>query len=47
VYLNNWNQLVIRVEAAWSDEDDPCIWIDSRDVPALIKRLEALCHGAA
>jgi hypothetical protein len=45
VYLNPWNQIVLRTEARW-DEDDPCIWIDRRDVPALIKRLEALSHGA-
>jgi hypothetical protein len=46
VYLNNWNQIVIRTEARWNEEEDPCIWIDRRDAPALIKRLEALSHGA-
>jgi hypothetical protein len=47
VYLNNWNQIVIRKEAAWNDDEDPCIWLDRRDVPALIKRLEELArHGA-
>jgi hypothetical protein len=45
VYLNQWDQIVIRQE---SDDrgDDPYVRIDRRDVPALIKRLEALSRGA-
>lgn len=45
VYLNRWDQIVIRQEGEYSG-DDPYVRIDRRDVPALIKRLETLCHGA-
>lgn len=47
VYLNKWNQIVLRAEAAWNEDSDPCIWIDRHDVPALIRRLQELSHGAA
>jgi hypothetical protein len=38
VYLNPWDQVVIRQEGEYP-EDDPFVRIDRRDVPALIKRL--------
>jgi hypothetical protein len=46
VYVNPWNQIVIRKQATEYEDEDPCIWLDRRDVQALIKRLEALSHGA-
>jgi hypothetical protein len=45
VYLNPMQQIVIREESRMG-EDDAYIRVDRRDVPALIKRLEELSHGA-
>ena len=43
VYRNPMDQIVIRAESN-TDEDDPCIRLDRRDVPALIRRLQELAR---
>jgi hypothetical protein len=41
VYTNPFGQVIIRAESN-TDEDDPCIRLDRRDIPALIRRLQEL-----
>ena len=46
VYINPWDQIVIRQEQTGWQDDDPYVRFDRRDVPALIKCLQALNGGA-
>jgi hypothetical protein len=42
VYINAWNQIVIRQEAYWNENDDSYVFIGAQHVPALIKKLQEL-----
>lgn len=45
VYLNQWQQVVIRQEKAWCDEDDQIVRINLHHVQSLIDRLQAVMQG--
>jgi hypothetical protein len=45
IYMNAWDKMVLRQDGGGTD-DDSFVYVDIADVPALIKRLEALSHGA-
>jgi hypothetical protein len=40
VYLNRNNQVVIRQEAEWNQDEDPFVHFDMHNVPLLIERLQ-------
>jgi hypothetical protein len=46
VYLNPWQQVCIRQERAWDEDDDPYLCISVEHVPALIERLQAVMREA-
>jgi hypothetical protein len=42
VYVNTWQQAVIRQERAWNDEDDTFICVGFDALPAVIERLRSI-----
>jgi hypothetical protein len=47
VYLNRWQQVCIRQERAWDEDEDPYLCISVEHVPSLIDRLQALMREAS
>lgn len=46
VYLNRFNQVVIRKQASWDEDEDTFIYLDPLRVPALVKALHAAAREA-
>lgn len=41
IYRNTWDQVCIRQERDWNEDDDPYLLFDVKNVPVLIERLAA------
>jgi len=45
VYVNGWDQIVMRAERAWDDEADTFLCISRENIPVIIERLQAILAG--
>jgi hypothetical protein len=45
IYVNRWDQVIIREERSWDRDEDWYIRISRENLPSVIKRLQAIQRG--